>query len=90
MTFASDRHGAGAGPVVLDQTSAARGARRCTTSCAGHADAADDAAHAGLLVGPSGSRVTRTWTGSATVGAFISNYKINADNPMGDIVWTAR
>ena len=40
------------------------------------------------FVGPSGSRVTYTWTGSTTVGAFISNYTINADNPMGDITWS--
>ncbi|MCB0047953.1 MAG: hypothetical protein KDE24_00200 [Caldilinea sp.] len=39
-------------------------------------------------IGPSGSRVTRTWTGSATVGAFVSNYKPDATDPKGDIVWT--
>ncbi len=41
------------------------------------------------FVGPSGSRVTYTWTASGTTtGAFISNYTINADNPMGDITWS--
>lgn len=39
-------------------------------------------------VGPAASRVTYTWTGSATVGAFISDYTVNADNPMGDITWS--
>lgn len=39
-------------------------------------------------VGPSASRVTYTWTGSTTVGAFISDYTINADDPMGDITWS--
>jgi len=41
------------------------------------------------FVGPSGSRVTYTWTASgSTTGSFISNYTINADNPMGDITWS--
>lgn len=41
------------------------------------------------FVGPSASRVTYTWTASGTTtGAFISNYTINADNPMGDITWS--
>ena len=41
------------------------------------------------FVGPVASRVTYTWTASGTsVGAFISNYTINADNPMGDITWS--
>lgn len=39
-------------------------------------------------VGPTGSRVTYTWTGTATTGAFISDYTINADDPMGDITWS--
>jgi hypothetical protein len=39
-------------------------------------------------VGPSGSRVTYTWTGTTTVGAFISDYTVNADDPMGDISWS--
>lgn len=39
-------------------------------------------------VGPSGSRVTYTWTGTPTVGAFISDYTVNADDPMGDISWS--
>lgn len=41
------------------------------------------------FVGPVAARVTHTWTGSGTTtGAFISNYTINADNPMGDISWS--
>jgi hypothetical protein len=41
------------------------------------------------FVGPSASRVTYTWTASGSeVGSFISNYTINADNPMGDVVWS--
>ncbi len=41
------------------------------------------------FAGPSASRVTYTWTASGTTtGAFISNYTINADNPMGDITWS--
>ena len=43
----------------------------------------------GYFVGPVGSRVTYTWTANgSTTGAFISNYTINADNPMGDITWS--
>jgi hypothetical protein len=39
-------------------------------------------------VGPVGGQVIRTWTGSATVGAFISDYKIDASDPMGMITWS--
>lgn len=39
-------------------------------------------------IGPVANRVTYTWTGSATVGAFISNYKIDASDPLGVIKWT--
>lgn len=39
-------------------------------------------------IGPSGNRATYTWTGSATVGAFISDYKVQADDPMGTIKWS--
>lgn len=39
-------------------------------------------------VGPTGSKVIRTWAGSATVGAFISDYTINSDNPLGIVMWT--
>lgn len=39
-------------------------------------------------IGPVGNRVTYTWTGSATVGAFISDYKVDASDPMGVIKWT--
>lgn len=40
-------------------------------------------------VGPAASRVTYAWTDSTTVGAFVSDYSVSADNPMGDITWTA-
>ena len=39
-------------------------------------------------IGPVASRVTYTWTGSEFVGAFISDYKVVADDPMGVIKWT--
>lgn len=39
-------------------------------------------------VGPTGAKVIRTWTGSATVGAFISNYTVDASDPMGMITWS--
>lgn len=39
-------------------------------------------------VGPSANRVTRTWTGSTTVGAFISDYSVDTDDPLGDITWS--
>jgi hypothetical protein len=39
-------------------------------------------------VGPVGNRVTYTWTGSATVGAFVADYKILADDPLGNIKWS--
>lgn len=39
-------------------------------------------------VGPTGGQVIRTWTGSETVGAFISDYQIDASNPLGLIMWT--
>ncbi len=41
------------------------------------------------FVGPSASRVTYTWTAAGNVGAFFSNYTITADDPMGDIQWSA-
>jgi hypothetical protein len=37
-----------------------------------------------VVIGPSGSQVTFTWTANA----FLSNYRINADNPGGAITWT--
>lgn len=39
-------------------------------------------------VGPTGGKVIHTWTGSETVGAFISNYVIDASSPTGIIMWT--
>jgi len=39
-------------------------------------------------IGPVSDRVTYTWTGSSTVGAFISDYKVQADDPMGVIKWS--
>lgn len=39
-------------------------------------------------VGPSGNRVTYTWTGSSTVGAFVTDYKIDATDPMGMLTWS--
>ena len=39
-------------------------------------------------IGPSGNRVTYTWTGSSTVGAFVTDYKIDATDPMGMITWS--
>jgi hypothetical protein len=39
-------------------------------------------------VGPVANRVTRTWTGSATVGAFISDYSVDTDDPLGNITWS--
>lgn len=39
-------------------------------------------------VGPTSGKVIRTWTGSDTVGAFISNYVIDASDPLGNIMWT--
>ncbi len=39
-------------------------------------------------VGPTSGKVIRTWTGSTTVGAFISDYTIDASDPNGAIVWS--
>ena len=90
MTFASTaiekgagaRHSRSAGRPVEQDAAPGRGA--------GHADAADDAAHAGLLCRSVGQpRDARTWTGLGDRRrAIISNYKIDATDPKGDIVWT--
>jgi hypothetical protein len=40
-------------------------------------------------VGPTGSKVTKTWTGSDAVGGFVSSYTRSADNPLGDVTWQA-
>lgn len=39
-------------------------------------------------IGPTGNRVIRTWTGSSTVGAFVTDYKVLSDDPMGVIKWS--
>ena len=39
-------------------------------------------------IGPTSGKVIRTWTGSETVGSFISNYQIQADNPLQNIKWS--
>jgi hypothetical protein len=39
-------------------------------------------------VGPTGGKVIHTWTGTEVVGAFISNYVIDASSPTGIIMWT--
>lgn len=41
-----------------------------------------------VQIGPSGNRATYTWTASATVGAFVSDYKIDASDPLGMITWS--
>lgn len=41
-----------------------------------------------VQVGPSGNRATYSLTGTATVGAFISDYKIDFSDPMGMIKWS--
>ncbi len=41
-----------------------------------------------VAIGPAAARVTYTWTGSSTVGAFITDYKVAADDPMGVIMWS--
>lgn len=42
-----------------------------------------------VQIGPSGNRATYTWTASATVGAFVSDYKIEASDPMSMLTWSA-
>ena len=39
-------------------------------------------------VGPTGGKAIRTWTGTETTGAFISNYQIQADNPLENVKWS--
>ena len=88
-TFASSAMEQGRGAVVLGghRRAVEQDARRLPA--AGRGYAVRHAEDARLLRGPSGSRVTYTWTASGTTtGAFISNYTINADNPMGDITWS--
>lgn len=42
-----------------------------------------------ITVGPSGTRTTFTWTGSADEGAFINNYTIQPTEPTQLINWQA-
>lgn len=42
-----------------------------------------------ITVGPSGTRTTFTWTGSADEGAFINNYTIQPTEPTQLINWSA-
>lgn len=42
-----------------------------------------------ITVGPSGTRTTFTWTGSADEGAFINNYSIQPTEPTQLINWQA-
>jgi hypothetical protein len=41
-----------------------------------------------VQIGPSGNRRTYTLTGTSTVGAFISDYKIDFSDPMGMVKWS--
>lgn len=41
-----------------------------------------------VQIGPVANRVIRTWTGTATVGAFVSDYSVDTDDPLGDITWS--
>lgn len=41
-----------------------------------------------VQIGPVGNRATYTWTGTATTGAFVSDYKIEVSDPMGMITWS--
>ncbi|TXH41096.1 MAG: hypothetical protein E6Q97_38350 [Desulfurellales bacterium] len=40
-----------------------------------------------VQIGPSGERVTYTWTASTTVGAFVGDYTIDFSDPKGVIKW---
>lgn len=42
-----------------------------------------------VQIGPSGNRATYTRTASGNLGAFVSDYKIDASDPMGVITWSA-
>lgn len=41
-----------------------------------------------VQLGPTGNRVTYSLTGTSTVGAFISDYKIDFSDPMGMLKWS--
>lgn len=40
-----------------------------------------------VQIGPSGERVTYTWTASTTVGSFVGNYSIDFSDTKGVIKW---
>lgn len=42
-----------------------------------------------IVIGPSGSQVTWTWTASGDVGGFITNYQVQAP-ANGKLTWTAQ
>lgn len=41
-----------------------------------------------VQIGPVANRVIRTWTSSSTVGAFVSDYSVDTDDPLGKITWS--
>jgi hypothetical protein len=41
-----------------------------------------------VQIGPAANRVIRTWTSSANVGAFVSDYSVDTDDPLGNISWS--
>lgn len=41
-----------------------------------------------VQIGPSGNRATYTRTASGNLGAFVSDYKVDASDPMGMITWS--
>lgn len=40
-----------------------------------------------LQIGPTGNRVTYTWTAAGTVGAFVGGYTIDFSDPKGVFKW---
>ncbi len=42
-----------------------------------------------VQIGPVANRATYTRTATSTLGAFVSDYKIDASDPMGMITWSA-
>lgn len=41
-----------------------------------------------VQIGPAANRVTYTWTGSSTVGAFVTDYEVDFSDPLGMITWS--
>ena len=41
-----------------------------------------------VQIGPSGNRATYTRTATGNLGAFVSDYKVDASDPMGMITWS--